>query len=493
VPRIGLTGGAYVARSLIASAQRQVNLYTEPMSEKQEEPSASALYPTAGLRLLLTLPQGPIRGARQCTNGSVYVVAGSGVYYIAPDASFTHLGNITAGKRTPVSFSDNGNTAVLVDGTPNGWQIDLASNTFGTLGGATDDPDGMFSGADRVDYLDTFFIFNKPGTPQFYISGSLAVTFDSLDFANKESYSDLLVAPIVSRRELWLIGSQTTEVWWDTGGTFSTTDFTGVATSFQFTQIPGAFIDRGAVAKYSPAESDDVVYWLTADRSGTGTVLAGSGYKAQRISTFAMEAEFATYPRLDDAIGFCTLIGGHRFYTLSFPTADRTWVYDITTSLWHESVWLDTNGQEHRHRANCAFTAYGMVCCGDWENGNIYAYDLSVFTDNGQPIKRLRHFPHTLKDGKRVFYRQVLLDVETGTGGNQLPEDPQVFLAWSDDRGHLFGSPVGQTIGASGEYLTSVQFQRLGMGRDRVFQVQWSTPYKTALQGAWVDVAVAQS
>jgi hypothetical protein len=492
VAHTALTGGAYTARSLIAAAQRCINLYPEPMSQSQGEPSQMAHYPTAGLRLLLTLPQGPIRGARQCTNGNVYAVAGSGVYYIAPDASFTHLGDVTAGPVTPVSFSDNGNTAVLVDGTPNGWQIDLATNAFSALGGATDDPDGMWSGADRVDYLDTFFLFNKPGTPQFYITGSLAVTFDSLDFANKESYSDILMAVVVSRREVWLIGNQTTEIWYEAGSTTSTTGTDTV--TFQFAQIPGTFIDRGTVAKYSPAETDDVVYWLTQDRSGTGSVLAGSGYKAQRISTFAMETEFTTYPRLDDAIGFCTLLGGHRFYTLTFPTADKTWVYDITTQLWHEAVWLDANGAEHRHRANCAFTAYGMVCCGDWENGNIYAYDLSVFTDNGQPIKRLRHFPHMLADGKRVFYRQVLLDVEGGTGGHlTFPEPPQIFLAWSDDRGHLFGSPVGQDVGETGDYVSSVNFQRLGMGRDRVFAVSWSTPYRTCLQGAWVDATPAQS
>jgi hypothetical protein len=491
VPRVALTGGAYTARSVIASAQRAVNLYAEPMPQAQGEPSQMAHYPTAGLTLLLTLPQGPIRGGHRCSNGNVIVVAGSGVYAIAPDASYTHLGDITAGPRTPVSIADNGNTAVIVDGTPNGWQIDLASLAFSALGGATDDPDGFFSGADRVDYLDTYFMFNKPNTPQFYISGSLAVTFDSLDFANKESYSDILMALIVSRREVWLIGSQTTEVWYNYGYTFSTTDATAV--QFPFQEMEGVFIDRGCVAKYSVAQTDDVVYWLTQDRGGTGSVLAGSGYKATHVSTPAIEAEFATYPRIDDAIGFCYQLAGHRFYVLTFPTADKTWVYDISTELWHEAVWLDANGTEHRHRANCAFTAYGLVCCGDWENGNIYAYDLANFTDNGAPIKRLRHFPHMLKDGKRVFYRQVLLDIETGTGGHQLPEDPQVFLAWSDDRGHLFGSPVGQTIGASGEYLTSVQFQRLGMGRDRVFQVQWSTPYKTALQGAWVDVAVAQS
>jgi hypothetical protein len=578
--RVQLSGGAYSARSVIASAQRQVNLYSEPMPQAQGEPSPDALYPTAGLRKLATIGSGPIRGGRRCTNGNVYVVSGSGVYAVAADWSATLLGNVTAGPTTPVSIADNGTTAVVVDGSPSGWTIDLVSNAFaplpktipqfqatagtvaaagtgyavgdtlsatgGTLmpdqsainakiltvdssGGVTsldtpvpgsysvkpDDPtpttstgpgsgctvhltytdltaDSLFAGADKVDYLDTFFIFNKPSTPQFFISGSLDTTFDPLDFANKEAFSDILMSIAVAKKELWLIGSQTTEIWYDVGA--SADQASGISTGFQFAPMPGVFIDRGTIAKYSVAMTDDAVYWLTQDRGGTGSILAGSGYEAKPISTYAMEVEFRSYPRLDDAIGYTHQIGGHRFYSIAFPHADKTWSYDITTSKWHEAVWLDTNGTEHRHRANCAFTAHGEVCCGDWENGNVYAYDLATFTDDGQPIKRLRQWPHSLNEGKRVFYKQFIADVEGGTGGGLIfPEPPQIFLAWSDDRGHSWGNPVGQDIGETGDYVSSVQYQRLGMARDRTWQLQWSTPYKTCLQGAWIIAESAQS
>jgi hypothetical protein len=61
--------------------------------------------------------------------------------------------------------------------------------------------------------------------------------------------------------------------------------------------------------------------------------------------------------------------------------------------------------------------AYGAAVAGDWQNGNLYRLDPNAYTDNGRPIKRLRSFPHLLNDGKRVFYRQFLADLETGTGG----------------------------------------------------------------------------
>jgi hypothetical protein len=328
-----------------------------------------------------------------------------------------------------------------------------------------------------------YLLFNVPGTPQFQASDSLAVTFDPLYFANKEASPDLLVSLIVAKREIWLLGSKTTEVWYNTG-----------APDFPFQSMPGVFIDRGCCAPYSVAETDNAVYWLSQDRYGQGIVIEGAGYQATRVSTYAIEAALSTYPTLADAVGYTYQLAGHVYYVLNFPAADKSWAYDITTKLWHELVWLDTNGAEHRHRANCATAAYGVVACGDWSNGNLYALDPKVFTDVGKPVARLRSFPHMVADGKRVFYRQLLADLAMGNGPTPATvPDPMIYLSWSDDGGRTFGNPVGQSMGALGEYLTSVQFQRLGMGRRRVFQLEWSTPCDTALMGAWIDAKPAQS
>jgi hypothetical protein len=74
-----------------------------------------------------------------------------------------------------------------------------------------------------------------------------------------------------------------------------------------------------------------------------------------------------------------------------------------------------------------------------------------------------------------------------------IPARNLISLRWSDDRGHSWGNPVTQSIGQAGEYLTSLQWQRLAYARDRVFELSWSVPMKTALQGAWIDATPAQS
>ena len=73
-----------------------------------------------------------------------------------------------------------------------------------------------------------------------------------------------------------------------------------------------------------------------------------------------------------------------------------------------------------------------------------------------------------------------------GTSVGPPDTSPQVLLRWSDDRGRTWGNPLSATMGATGKYLTSVQFQRLGLARDRVFELYWSAAVDTALQGAFL-------
>ena len=471
-----------MSRSVIASAQRSVNLYSEPMPSNQTEPAPSASYPTPGLHLLGTLGTGPIRGIHQAGTGAIYVVSGVGVYRINSSAwTGSLLGNIDPAldPSQPVSMADNGLVMVIVNG-PSGWTVDLQTFAFAAI------TDPNFSGSARVDYLDGYLLFAKPNTPQFYSSDFLATTFDPLFFANKQSYSDLLRTLIVSRRTIWLIGDKTTELWSNVG-----------APDFPFQAQSDVFIDHGCAANDSVAGFDNGVFWLSSDRTGHGVVLQGAGYQTKRISTWAIEQEIAGYSKILDARGFCYQFLGHTFYVLTFPAADKTWVYDITTGHWHEWAWTDpATGLQHRTRANVFCAIYGVppfdgiLAVGDWQNGNIYSLRQDAFTDNGAPIKRIRSFPHMLQDGRRVFYQQFLADLETGTAPG--PDD-DISLRWSDDRGHTFGNPVVQSLGAPGDYLTSLQWQRLGMARDRVWELSWTAPAMIALQGAWIDATVGDA
>lgn len=482
---VPLTGGAYVARALIANAQRCVNVYPERNDEQDQAPAPTTHYLSPGLLLLAQGVVAPVRGLFEASNGDCFAVIGANVYYVAPNWALTLLGSMTTTSgvpytaTTPVSMDDNGTTLVLVDGSDQGYTITLATRAFAILV----DAGGTFAagGASRVRYLSTFFIFNRPDTRSWFVSLSDSTTIDPTDVAEKNAYSDKLASIEVMHRELWLVGQKTTEIWFVSGE------------SFPFSSIPGAYADHGTVAPNSVAASDLSIFLIGRDKQGKAVVFRGSGYKYTRISNHAIEHELQSYPRIDDAVGFVFQIDGHVFYHLWFPTADKSWRYDDATKLWHEVVFVDNDGNEHAHRASCFSTMYGKLIVGDRQNGMIYELSDTVYTDNTQPIVRRRSFPHMKTNGKLVQYGQFVADMATGTDPNNVSTlGLQVTLRWSDDGGRTWGNGVPQTLGAGGAYNTQLSWSRLGQGRDRVFELIWSVPTETGLNGAYVEALPLQ-
>jgi hypothetical protein len=219
-------------------------------------------------------------------------------------------------------------------------------------------------------------------------------------------------------------------------------------------------------------------------------VYRANGYTGQRISTHAVEWQIQQYTDMSDAIGYTYQQDGHAFYVLVFPNADTTWVYDVSTQAWHERAgW--TNGSFTRHRSNCQVAFNGEVAVGDFENGNIYAFDMSVYADDGAIQKWLRSWralPTGQNNLKRTAQHGLQLECESGVGLNLgQGEDPEVMLRWSDDGGHTWSNENWAKMGKIGEYYRRVFWRRLGMTlklRDRVYEVSGTDPVKIAIMGA---------
>lgn len=495
--KIDLLGGDYQPRSIIASTQRRLNLYSEMIDPKQGEPAQVVHYPTPGLRLLGHTPNGkPIRGIYRASNGDLYCAAGFDIYYIDPKWKFNLVGTINTTKTlNPVKFADNGTSVVLADGTPsNGWSINMKTrNSLSPLynpsvGDAETVSSNGWLGSTYLDYADGFIIANSPGTPAFYISNSQDVIFDPSQFASKDSYPDDLVAAIASRRLIWLIGELLTEIWYNSGGGSLP------GQTFPYEIMPGVQIDWGCRATYSIARGDSSVFWLAQNRDGETVVVRGTGYAVTRISNHAIEYIFSTYQDVTDAIGYCVLVNGHTWYVLNFPSADATWAFDQATGHWHQLAWIDDNGQEHRHRSTMYAYAYGTNVVNDWENGNLYALDQSVFTDNGRPIKRMISFPREVdaENGHRVVFRSFIAEIDCGETTDPAA-NTTMMLSWSDDKGRTFSNSMPQSVGLMGKFNKVVKWQRLGWSRNRVFRLEWTTDAMVAVQGAYVEVTVAGS
>lgn len=165
--RVELISSAYAGKSVIASGQECVNLYAEINQQDPQAPAQVTYYPTPGTELFSTpLNSDNSRGCYRTSQGTAFYVVGPNVYFLNSSNVLILVG-IIADRESQISFSDNGIVCVLVDGV-NGYAIDLETNTIGII------TDPSFYGADFVALLDTFFIFNRPLTNQFYISASNA-------------------------------------------------------------------------------------------------------------------------------------------------------------------------------------------------------------------------------------------------------------------------------------------------------------------------------
>jgi hypothetical protein len=468
-----ILGSSYVARSVNAADNRMVNLFAEIVPEAGKEPAFLNRAP--GLRLLATVGTGPIRGL-WAFGGYGYVVSGTQLYKINSSWTATLLGSVSG--TGPVSMSDNGIQLFVACNGPS-YIYNSVTNAFAQI------TDVDFPGAVTVAYLDGYFVFNEPNSQRVWVTSLLdGLSVDPLDFASAEGSPDGLVSLIVDHREAWLFGTNSVEVWYDAG-----------AADFPLQRIQGAFNEIGCAAAYSVAKLDNGLFWLGSDARGRGIVYRANGYTGQRISTHAVEWQIQQYGNLSDAIGYTYQQDGHAFYVLVFPSANTTWVYDVSTGAWHERAgW--TGSAFTRHRGNCQMSYSDEIVIGDFENGNLYAFDLDVYADNGSIQRWLRSWralPTGQNTLKRTAHHTLQLDCESGVGLNiGQGSDPQVMLRWSDDGGHTWSNEHWAEIGRIGEYGHRVFWRRLGMTmklRDRVYEISGTDPVKIAIMGAELNIS----
>lgn len=483
----------------------------EVSPQETDAPAPAVHYPREGL-LALSLPPaiGKGRGTFTLSNGKLIAVVGSSVYAIGVDWNFTFLGTISS-LTTPVSVSDNGTTAVLVDGTVNGYQFPIAAPTAANWGPVVDGT-GTFVGSYAVDFSDTYLAFSAPNTNEWYLTDSNAVTFNALVTANKDSKPDHIVNFKFNIRQAWLLGTESTEVWFLTGGT-----------PFPYQSWPNVFIPYGCAAPYSLVQADVDLFWISRNAQGQAIAVKSHSLGVEAFTTRALEYEWSGYQTVADCIGGTYQIAGHTFVIFHFPTADKTWAYDLASKQWHRRTWTDTNGVPHRERVSFYASVgpdggYPRTIVGqDWQTGQLYKIDPQTYTDNGNPIVCRRSFPHQMMDLREVTHVAFVADFATGgaSGLSEAPSGPDfnpdfntdfntnavaptpwvtpfpaLCMRYSKDGGKTWSNYRQKRLIASGYYRSMMRFRGLGMGRDWVFELQWVYPGPSALQGAYAEPMV---
>lgn len=491
----GWSGGEDVAPNPLQDAQTCINFY--PEINKQNAKEILGMLGCPGLVQLVAAPGGgapgftsamttwplpstvtnlPVRGQWELPNGTnALAVIGNTCYLVTvaiqaaatsfPTLALTSVGTLLTNSG-PVSIRDNnvGGYAVIVDG-PNGYLYNIATRAFTRI------TDPAFLGADRVAFIDGWWVFNQPNSQTFYTNfPQYGTGFNGSYFALKDGAADNLIAVIENKEELWLVGDKTTEIWYDAGGQF-----------FPFQRLVGTLIQAGCKAKHSVQRfNTESLIWFGRSERGENAIIKTRGFNAEVVSTPAFSKEVATYPITSDAFGYVYQEDTHDFYVLTFPTADVTWCYDSQTELLHKRLSYDPYAQQfHRHRSNSFMNFQGMRIVGDYQCGALYQLTRSAFTDAGWPLLAKRRSPHIWDKGQRgrVFMASLQLDFNLGVGNpSGMGSNPKAGIAISRDGGKTFGQTWYRPIGQIGQYKNRTIWRKLAFGRDNVVELQVIDP-----------------
>ena len=464
-------GGSYPSQSKNANLQRTINLVPTITGTPDARGKVPMMLVGApGLELWLALGSLPIRGMH-VIDDALYAVVGQEVYKILNNLTKSTIGQLETNNGRVWMEHNNNSELGIVDGKK------LYVYNTGTAVFAQPNPQPV-GAPTSLAFIDQYFVVSLSESMFFAISDvNDAMTWDPAQIAAAEATPDKLRVVWNLHRQLYLLGSQTTEVWFDAG-----------TVPFPFESTSGV-IDWGVVAPDSVAQAADTLVWLGVHKDGGlgGRVVAASGLQATPISTPGLEARWRTYPTVVDAFAFTYQFDGNDCYALTFPSGNETFVYDFSTQAWHERSSYPQDAWIASHTVK--FVSKQLV--GDRTTGNLYSMSPEHTEENSLPIVGRRISPHTWNERKRFTVHALEVEFETGVLVSGL--EPLAKLRWSKDGGHNWSGWVEVSLGKTGERLRRAIWRRIGLARDIVFELEIANDNKVAILGASAEMSAGDS
>lgn len=432
--------------------------------------SQTALHITPGISEFVSIGTGVIRGGIESA-GRVFFVSGNEFYEIDISGTATKRGELNT--VSGYCFLEENPTQVMITDGEYGYIFNRTTNAFNQI------TDVDFPTPSSLSFQDGYFMVSIADSSLWAISGlNNGLTWDAADRTTVENSPDNLVCVVSDSSNVWAFGTKSVEVYQNTG-----------ATAFPFQVINGAFIETGCAAAATIQKINNTFVWLGTDENGDSVVWRAEGYNAVRVSTKPIERKISESSDFTGSYAWVYHERGHAFYCLQVKGLKTTLVLDLATMLWHERVYRNTSTNvEEQHRGSCHVFFKQMHLVGDRENNKIYKMSLDTYSDDGDPILRDRISPHYDEEKALITHAQFELDMEVGNGlVTGQGSDPQIMMRYSDDGGHTWSNELWRSLGKLGEYRTRVKWNKLGMSRDRVYQIRVSDPVFLQINEAYLN------
>lgn len=477
MPRFNFCGPSYQAQSPIIDNEIAMNCYCEK-SESEGAATPMALLHVPGTLKFATLPESKVPGGFT-VNGRTFFAA-SNLYELLSNGTVSNRGSLGAAPLNPSMLTAN-ETQLVVLNNGNLYVLTLATNVFAAVNMA------QFNGpVSQIDFIDGFIIATIQDSHTWQQSDlEDALTWNGLNIATLSYFPDNIVSMKVDHRELWFWGGKKAVGYYNAGAGFPV-----------FIPRQDAFMESGSGATYATVQADNTVFWLDQDERGNMVARRLNGYSGERVSTHATELAWQQFSTTSDAVGWTYQEYGHTFWVIYFPTADKTWAYDISQGLWGErGYFLTASGEYIADRAMCHTFNFGKHLVGDPFSGNIYDLSSTYLTHDGNPIRGLRRTPTISEENAWSYFKQLEFVMETGLP-TEIPifeadgvtiRPAQIILRWSNDGGKTWSNTYYLSVGLVGQYDLRVIKRMLGRARKRIWEVSWTDPYPYRFNDAFVN------
>jgi hypothetical protein len=466
-----IANGFYLSDAPVTSAQQCINFY--PNIVQAPALSQETVLGTAGIDSITTT--GIIAQANRGSivmNDLVYFVNGETFYRlnrltVSPATySFDALGTILGTARC--SLATNGTQIVIL---PKGGVGSLWDGTTFTDNINVIDSDFTANGIPQhVVYIDGYFLFTTDNKKFIISSLNDGLAYNALDFGSAEADPDAIVAPVVYKNQVFIMGVSTIEGFENVGGS-----------GFPF-QRNGLLDDTGLLAPFSVINGDDAFRFVGASKNEGPGIYEHRGSGAVKISNTAMDSILQDISDVEISEIFAVHYGlnGQFFTCFTVQGREESFEFNAVGSRWHQrQSYIDS--QQDAWRVSSIVTGYGELIAFDRTDGRIGKINEDSYTEYGEPIFRRLDTQPFANNGNSASISSLELTMEPGVG-NAAVADPQIRMSKSYDGGKIFSSELSRPIGRVGDYKKRQIWRRLGrVPRYAMFRFEMTDAVKPAL------------
>lgn len=239
----------------------------------------------------------------------------------------------------------------------------------------------------------------------------------------------------------------------------------------------------GIKAVDSLAQLGEYTMWLgSADIGNNGVYLNKGGVDSLRISTIDIEREIDKMKNPETAIGQIWQKNQHIFYAITFPSSDRTFVYDIHENMWHERCSINAKNEQKKWRYNFAtMSPDGQILFAT--NDCIVNETYDNYTEHdGNKMLRKRIGGVIYSNYQNFYMDSLTVEMNNGQIYNSEGEDIYIGMRFTAD-GSTWSDYEVVSVGGAGDYDYDCTFYDYGMAKCFSIELSTTSNFPFALYG----------